>query len=261
MKKLNLVLLFLTITLLTSCGSEDYKCESNIAKSTVKGIHKDLLSDSRKLKKYKIEENFIVDFLKNNVELTMIRTSSISEEIKKCECQAKMIFNVESNFVETQISDNLFWENANSFEKQMLKAPIKRELKNGFDIEYTVQQTNNDEIIAETYEIEKLADIIIRYNDFKKSKSDKKVTNYKSKNNNGKNKYKLTYLKNNKIDIEYTYFDYKSNEVVELKDGEIIVNDLPSDFPIEKNKFYLIEGDVFKAFNPESQDYDLYDKI
>ena len=101
----------------------------------------------------------------------MIRTSNLNKEIKKCECDAKIIFNVEPDFIKTQVGNNVLWNNASADERRYLLAtPIKEELNNGIDIVYTIQETADEEIIAETYQIEKLKDIIVKYFEYSKSK-------------------------------------------------------------------------------------------
>lgn len=163
-------LLCITAILLTSCGKDEYRCESNTGINTVKSIYKDALMNSRKVNNSGADEKFIDDFLDNKLTFSMIRTSNLNEEIKKCECEAKVIFNVERDFSENQLADNWIWNNASQQERLFLKTPIKNELLNGIDIVYTLQETANEEIIAETYEIEKLKDIIVKYFEYSKSK-------------------------------------------------------------------------------------------
>lgn len=164
-------LLIITALIISSCGEDKYRCESKTGINTLKSIYKDALLNSRKVEKSGVDEDFINDFLSNKLEFSMIRTSNLNKEIKKCECDAKIIFNVETDFIKSQIGNNIFWNNATEDERRyILATPIKEELNSGIDIVYTIQETADEEIIAETYQIEKLGDIIIKYFEYSNSK-------------------------------------------------------------------------------------------
>jgi hypothetical protein len=130
----------------------------------------------------------------------MIRATSVNEKIMKCECEAKLKFNVEEEYIEKQRENNPLWNTATTRERLFLNAPIKSELKNGIDILYTVQETNIEEVVAETYEIEKLPAIFKTYNSFQK-KRNQTLTNAILKDFEWMEGYHLTFQKQNGSEI------------------------------------------------------------
>lgn len=263
MQKFKTVIKLIVISLiLTSCGKSDFECNSTIAKSTVKSIWKDAESKNRfAYGLYGIKSNEVNDFIDQYMSIEQVRTISKNDELKRCECAGKVVFNMPDE-VKANISEI-------KNKKGLMGFAIAESLtsEDGIDIEYNVQETEEGEIYAETYTIDNLSEKIMFYKNllssYEKLKTLKEykkgvVLNFASKVNNGENKYKLTFLNDNKLDIEYRYFDYKQNETAIFENGEIIVTDLPDDFPIAKNKFYILKDDIFKAYNPESGEYDLH---
>jgi predicted transcriptional regulator len=268
MKKI--ILLILVYISFISCSNESVKCDGYYEKETVKSIFKDMALK----KKYAFQvygmknvEAYIDHFFKDNVEFELIRTTAQNKELKSCECAAKLTFHLKPE-IQKKI-DNIKQKNATN-ENEMIENAIADALlsnaiaRDGIDIVYNIQETTDGNIVAESYDIfDQLAKVIFTFytlernfmNDYKKGT----ILIYKDKEG-GDGKYTLKFIEKDKIEITYRYSDYIEKETVKYKDGRIIVSNLPKDFPILKDRIYLLEAEQLKVFNPESDNYDVYVK-
>ncbi|MDT0648402.1 hypothetical protein RM545_17050 [Zunongwangia sp. F260] len=123
------LLLFLSLTLL-SCDNNEISCASDTSKILVKRILAEN-SDINQYVYYKadITQLELLDFYNEYSDLTQIRTSSIQDEINKCECQGTLKF---------QIPKNLLYK-------------LENEKTNEFEIIYSIQQTEEGDVYAEAY--------------------------------------------------------------------------------------------------------------
>lgn len=125
----NLFSLLLLISF-ASCNN-DVECNSLAGKTLIKNILVDNSDyNSWYLSEAGVYNQFELDvFYKKRSELINIRTSSINDDINKCECQATLKFNVNSS--ETKY--------LNDFPKKTI------------ELLYTLQKTENGDLYAETY--------------------------------------------------------------------------------------------------------------
>lgn len=237
-----------SLFLIMSC-SNDLDCNSELAKQTVKEILIDLENSNKLVYSMNgIRKKDISKIIKEYVVIKNVRTTAINKELKSCECRATLTLDLEESASKVMRGNDV----------KVSAMILGGELLNidGTEIFYNIQETADGELMAETYEISGLdVTISILNNILKKIETEYKkgdVLIFKDKVNNGLSQYKLTFLKENKLDIEYTYFDYKQNEIADYKNGVINVNG--------DGKLYILEGDIFKARNPESYEYDLFYK-
>lgn len=60
------------------------------------------------------------------------------------------------------------------------------------------------------------------------------------------------------LKITYKYLGFSETNKAKLENGKIIVLDLPKHFTTPNDKYYILENNVFKAYNPEKDGYDNY---
>ncbi len=141
------------ILLFISCNKkESYNCNSKQAKDLVKSILKDEIkvewSDMRGFYAYNLKPNNINspnefaektrEFIDKYIEVEQIRTISKNKELRNCGCKGKIIFKIPK-----KVKD---------FSKKytFISEGLESETKNGIDIEYNVQE-ENDNIYVESY--------------------------------------------------------------------------------------------------------------
>lgn len=171
MKKITLNIIIISISILfISCEDNDFTCSSEMAQSTVKGIYKDFVTQ----KKMNFDDTFASSFIEDNISIKMIRTANEDKNSNLCSCEAKLIFNVPEDFKAKQLSeDDFFYQNLSAYLIQINNImPTKEELVNGINITYNLKKLDNGEIIAETYEEEKLPYIIRDYKRYLDKKSE-----------------------------------------------------------------------------------------
>jgi hypothetical protein len=127
MKKIT-ILLTLSI-LIFSCESNQVSCGSDEAQRLLKEI----FIENTNLKRFPYSQNnidldMLEKFYKENISIKHIRTSSLDEKIKKCTCEATLVFDLSPDILE-QIKGNV----------------------RDFEIEYSVQETETGEFFVETY--------------------------------------------------------------------------------------------------------------
>lgn len=237
------------LLLITSCNS-DLDCNSEIAKQTVKEILIDIEQNSNKFL-YRMngtKKRDISKIINDYVVIKNVRTTDINKELKSCECRATLSFNLEESVAKEMRKDGA----------KLGAMILQSELLNidGTEIFYNLQETADGELMAETYEIRGLDATVSILNDILKNKKAEykkgDILIFKDKENGGESQYKLTFLEENKLDIEYTYFDFKENVIGDFNNGKINVNG--------EDELYILEGEIFKSYNPESHEYDLYYK-
>jgi hypothetical protein len=165
MRKITLMtILFLTIL---SCEDDSVKCDGKLEIETVKEIYKDeLMKMNFAFKMNGIDdlEGFLYGFFENNVKFDLIRTKAIDKELKSCECAAKLTFELDPEIkkdLENRTSNN------NPFQQEILSKFLAND---GIDIEYSLQETNDGNFVAETYLInEELSQVAMTYYMLEKS--------------------------------------------------------------------------------------------
>lgn len=247
MNKYFLISLISTIAL-TSCN-KDLDCNSDIAKQNVKEILIDVETKGKmSYNLSKTSKTNINDIIENYIEIKNVRTVNKNEELKSCECRATLTFNLDEK-ASKKMKSKEAQLGAMLFNKQLLNV-------DGTEIYYNIQETADGEIYTETYEIDGLDATIIMLNKYlisnKKGIKKGTILNFASKENNGENKYQLKFLNDNKIEIKYSYLDFTNTEIAEFNNGKIIIDG--------NDDVYILENDIFKAYNPESQTYDLHYK-
>lgn len=177
MKKITL----LTILLLTflSCSDDSIKCDGISEIRTVKEIYRDeLLKMNFAFKMNGIDdlEEFLDGFLENNVKFDLIRTKAIDKELKSCECAAQLTFELDP-----EIKKDL--ENRTSNNNEFQQAIVSKFLgTDGIDIEYSLQETNDGNFVAETYSInEELSQVVMTYYMLEKSYKESELVLEKDK--------------------------------------------------------------------------------
>jgi DNA-binding protein H-NS len=208
MKKIITLLALLNLLfLITSCEDSDFNCSSDMARYTVKDIYKDFALQSNQIQRGNINESYISNFLNEYVSYEFVRTTAKDEELKICECEAKLMFNLPEDFKNDQLSENnWFYQSMSYSERQMWGAmSIKEELKNGIDIMYNLQKIDNGEIMAQTYELEVLPQIIYMFHEYEqKKKAEQKkeeITEYEEESNEIENYDEQIQVENN--DFQY----------------------------------------------------------
>ena len=204
MKKTITILAFINfLFLITSCEDTDLNCSSHLAQSTVKDIYKDFALQSNQIQRGKIDESYVSNFLKQYLSFEFVRTTAKDKDLKICECEAKLIFNLPDDFKNSQLSDNnWFYQNMSYLERQMYGAiSTKEELKNGIDIMYNLQKIDNGEIMAQTYELEVLPQIIYMFHEYEQKKKSEQIkeeiTEYEDESYEEENYDKQVQLENN----------------------------------------------------------------
>lgn len=212
-----------------------------------------------------IESN-IAEFVNNYIEIKSIRVTGKEKELKKCDCATQIEFNLPEDFLE-QIDKQS--EKLDNFAANSVKNLFSSKL----DYEYSLQLSEGEEkeLFVEGFvPTEEIQEVFMaftmlnkRFSEMNKDNSEKiaekeqsspKKINYKkgdklifnSIDNNGQNIYILNFIEDNKIELEYKYFDYSDKQTLTIENG-IISDDT-----------YVLEDSTFKAFNVESQEYDIY---
>jgi len=263
--------IFVIMLGIVSC-TQDVSCEGYTEKELVKSILKDELLKRKvafEMAGINNFEEFINDFFNNNVKLELIRTTAKNKELKSCNCEAQLKFylkeeiqkKIDSTFKANKINKN---DDGNEIVAKMFNDQLYKEFlaPDGIDIEYRLQMTSDDNVIAEVNIdiIDQLSRVVAGYYGLLKSYE---TENNKGKTltfNNGSYKYTLKFIENDKVEIIYNGGEYSEKEIATYTNGKIYVDELPNDFPIKKDEFYILEGNTFKVYNPEIDAYDIYKK-
>jgi len=214
MKKLKYLGAFIIISLATSCNNSDFNCNSEIAKQTVKEIWKDFESEnSFSYRLLGLKTNEVSTFIDNYMKIEQVRTISKDEDLKRCQCAGKVVFDIPED-LKMKIAN--IKNEGGLMDYAMMEAYTA---ENGIDIEYTVQQTEDGDIYAETYQIENLGEIIMFYRDL--------INAHQNVNRKGEvivwtpveagfgGDYTMTFIENDKVKIHYKYMDYEHIEYVD----------------------------------------------
>ncbi|CAM3540327.1 hypothetical protein [Aequorivita lipolytica] len=270
-----ILLIIVSLIILSSCASSDLDCNSDMVKKTVKDLllESELQNGGDFSSMYSISKNDVEILFEEVIKISSVRTVAKNDELKSCDCKATLVFDINQ-----EMKNDIKKINDNGFARMLMNGLVDEK---GIEIIYNIQETADGEIYVETQEIENLDVNVTIYglaykeymekdqneievNENKKegfvennqqTKENKSYTKgdvlkFQSKVNNGENKYKLTFLSDNKIDIEYTYFDFKDNVIAQFKNGIVNVDG--------DEETYILDNKTFKVFNPESQEYDIH---
>lgn len=248
-----ITLLTILLSTLLSCNNDSVKCDGNLEIKTVKEIYKDeLLKMNFAFKMNGIDdlEEFLDGFLENNVKFDLIRTKAIDKVLKSCDCAAQLTFELDP-----EIKKDL--ENRTSDNNEFQQAVVSKFLGNdGIDIEYSLQETNDGNFVAETYSInEELGQVVMTYYMLESQYKESKIKKFVSKNN--EQEIKLLFIDNNKVEITINSFDHSEIFDLEYKNGLLINNNLPENL---KDKYYILDGENLKVYISEEEGYELYKK-
>ena len=158
-------------------------------------------------------------------------------------------------FIEIQIKE--YFENKTSDNNEFQQAVVSKFLGNdGIDIEYSLQETSDENFIAETYLInEELGQIVMTYYLLENQYKESKIKRFVSKSN--EQEIKLLFIDNNEVEITITTFDHSETFDLEYKNGLLINNNLPENL---KDKYYILDGENLKVYINKKEGYELYKK-
>lgn len=279
-----LFLFSLSICFLYSCSSKNIECNNESIKETLVEIYRDNLYEylnDDKLSKLNFQmrlmlgnninlskEELVSSFLKNmNFNFEGIRTTNQLKELKKCECASTLIISYKQEYKDKyKDALNTYSKHNISFDIEKALNELKKTNKS-ISIIYDAQLTDdNVDIYVNTYIDEDLHNIfqtyigqyyVLKTIEIKIGKNSKNNNETRVYSDNQGGTYKL-HIDNNELIVTYRYLDFieKNNGI--LENGKIIINDLPQNLNIPNDKYYILEGNVFKAYNPEKNDYDNY---
>lgn len=231
MKKL---LLISSIAVLTSCSNSQLSCSSDEAKK----LTKEIFIENTNLNHYSFS-NHNVDlerlekFYDEDVLIENIRTSSIDEKIKKCTCEATVMFDIDYDLLER------------------LKTGKTRE----YDIEYSVQETDNGEIYVETYFPEGMNKSIAFYLGLYKEKRWQNESTQTFESRDGYVTYKLKFLSADKIEVYFNQGTHEETFEVDFIDGKMI-NPNFADNP--KSPQFKLEIETLRVKDKRNGGYSTY---
>jgi hypothetical protein len=220
---------------LISCSRFEVQCDGQSEIQTVKEIYKrELLKDKFSFRILGMEniEEYIDEFLKSNVKFDLIRTKSIDKELKSCECVANVNFVLPDEYT-TYYNEKL--KKMNAIERMVLTNVL---IPESVDVSYNLQETNDEEFIAEAYLInEELKQAITSYYMLEKSYNE----NY---NNIKEQKEKEKILTRQKELIKkYSLNEILKNDLKTLKISEIPkIWSFRYDLLPDKNKNTIFSG-------------------
>jgi len=214
MKILKFLISILIFVIFFSCGNKNYSCNSKISKNTLKGIWKDDVKKNEFTNQiYGLNVDDAISFIDEYMEIEQVRTLSKDETIKKCECAAKVVFNIPSEVKESISKIN---NDGGLFGQAILENFSAEE---GIDIKYNIQETEDGDIYAETYLIDNLSLKIVFYKNL--------ISKYKNSNRKGEvilwtpiegvsgGDYTMKFIENNKVEMRYKYFDFEHTDFVD----------------------------------------------
>ena len=240
--------LLILSSFLFSCGEKDLSCGSELAKKTVIDILKESETENAfayglsGMKKSDVEKIF-----DENVDITQIRTTNIDDRLKKCECEGTLIFNVDDD-VKKAIR-----ETGDNFLSKMVVKEILAE--KGIEIYYNLQETEDGEIYAETYELEGLTTTIVSYHNLIRNArwNNENTQTFESKD--GYVTYILKFLNPNRIEITFNQGTHEEIFEVDYNNG-IVSNPNFEDDP--KNPQFKLEKDNLKVKDKPNGGYSTY---
>lgn len=242
-------LLILSLVLF-SCGENDLSCGSTLAKDTIIEILKE--SETENSFKYVFTGMTKADVEKifdENVEITQIRTTYIDDRLKKCECEATLIFNVSDEVKKamTKLGDN--------FLSKMVVKEILAE--KGIEINYNLQETEDGQIYVETQEIDELSTTISTYHNIIRNVRWENESTQTFESEDGYVTYNLKFLNSNRIELTFNQGTHEEIFEVDYNNG-IITNPNFEDDP--SNPQFKLEKDNLKVMDQPNGGYSTYNR-
>jgi hypothetical protein len=239
----------------TSCQNESIKCNGYLEKKTVISILKDEILKEKSTIKFSlgIDEEYLNKFFENNLKLSLIRTTAKDKELKSCECSAQLGLNLKQEIIDFSINSAKGTGNDLEYAKERISNMLNLKV----DLDYTIQETSDENFIAETTvpygDIGKLltASFLFETNFNKKEFEIKAGKDYRYERGSEDCSYELRFmLSSNKNEIrgqyvQKCYFDKNPNVkkiTGILKNGIITGN-------IEEKEFFEIK------FNNSEMEY------
>jgi hypothetical protein len=269
-KKTLLKLVLITFVFI-SCKDDSIKCNGSREKETVIEILRDETLKQKFLFKNSlgIDEEYLHHFFDNNIKLSLIRTTGINKELKSCKCSAQLELSLKPEVI-SFTTDNLSGSNI-EYRKEIINNLLNLKV----DIDYRIQETDDDDFIVEAFVPDELGNLLStsyifesQYNGSQNNESQNNESQfdksqfYESKSDkifkvgqevtfeevdNGGGKFILTFLDDNKVKILYKYSDHEDIEIAEYKDGKIIQESGQDDTYQIKGKYlkYIGKDDDF----------------
>ena len=256
MKKL-IRLLFISTPLFflfQSCENQDLNCSSNASISLLKDIYLDDLRLSKPFKEGLIDLTYTNRFLNEKMSFNLIRKTAVDEKLKNCDCEAKVEFELDENFIkdiramENEYSSmeyfvDYYLEDLSTifYDEYFDISNMLEDVERGVNISYKIQLLDDGDIMIETYPIESLALVIYFYQEYEKNiEGGGDITKNKTNINsiNERNSFEIQDSKNYYQNPEITY-DFCFYKVLKNEDDHISVKRLQLQI-----KDSIIKGDI-----------------
>tara|TARA_R110002111_G_scaffold159130_1_gene225857 strand:- start:812 stop:1663 length:852 start_codon:yes stop_codon:yes gene_type:complete len=146
--KSTLSVILFSIIFFTSCQDESIKCDGYLEQKTVISILKDEILKEKSTIKYSlgIDEEYLDKFFENNLKLSLIRTTAKDKELKSCECSAQLGLKLKQEIIDFTINS----AKGTGIDLEYAKERLSNMINMKADIEYSLQETSDDNFIAET---------------------------------------------------------------------------------------------------------------